>query len=238
MPRPNDHLALIRFPHGVHDFTAALGIHTWWDHLEQAAVFIIDGYSNAAVSLGGLQKTRDLHGHLQPAVNSIRSTRGNWRAALATGDWNKCNSLQSRRAISQKPILLVKAVTLIVALEGLISERTDISASQISANIDQLYNDVRIVPAFYKLDGFDEKTYVALSDAVKSDCAHAINALGVARGANILTEMASGHHATHDVAAAVQTELAKHKLPFAIVTARRANGGKGNVKPACKSFAL
>jgi hypothetical protein len=134
---------------------------------------------------------------------------------------------------------LVKAALAIVTLEHCIQARADCTPQEKAEYVDQLYRDVRIVPALWRLDGFNKTVLDDMDEAHKDRCEEEIRKCAVPKGRYILSEMAAGHHVTYPVAHALQGALATIRQ-FAIVTARRATAGsgKGNVKPACPSFCL
>lgn len=241
MARPANLLDLIEFPNNITNFQDAMGVSQWGDHLEQGRLFLLTKYADTALQLGKCTKGSDLTRYAGTALHEIKAKNSKWSQDFTSSGWNSFNTTQIKAARYQNPMQLVKAALAIVTLELCIQARNDCTPQEKLQHVDQLYKDVRIVPAFWRLDGFDKRAYEQLDDAAKQRCADTLLELkpAVPRGRYILAEMAAGHHVTHPVAVAIKRQLASVQ-DFAVVTARRAAGdnGKGNVKSACPSFCL
>jgi len=237
MTRPANLLALVQFPNSVADFRAAMGIPQWWDHLEQGRLFLLTNFADAAARLGGCTKTSQLSPHAGSAIADIKQNQVQWHKDFQSPGWKAFNTTQLRTAIAQRPLQLVKAAFAIVTLEHCIRARSDITSEQKTAFVEQLYNEVRIVPAFYRLEGFNEAFLNGLSNDQKSKCSQELlHKCALPNGSSILNDLATGHHVDYPVAACIQQVLRTATVPLEIKTARRAENGKGNVKPASKSL--
>lgn len=239
MSCPANLLALVDFPSNITDFQTAMGIPQWWDHLEQGRLFLLTNFADAAARLGGCVKSRQLAAHAGPAIQDIKANQSEWHRDFKTPGWDRFNTSQLRTAIAQRPMQLVKAAFAIVTLEHCIRARTDLTPAEQTANVSQLYKDVRIVPAFYYLEGFNEAFFAGVPAAQRDRCIQQLlQQCAIPKGERVLTEMAAGHHVTHPVALCVRQVLATPTAPLTIMTARRAaaGAGKGNVKPASKNL--
>lgn len=257
MPSPTNLLDLVEFPDKTNNnFRAAMGFAQWWEHLEQGRLFLLTNYADSALKLGRCMKGSDLTRHAGPARNFITANRPQWLSEFPTPGWKSFDTNQLRAARYQMPMLLVKAAIAVVTLDFCIQSQRDYTDQQKADYDTQLYRDVRIVPALWRLEGFDNTVLNRMDDAQKEGCDQAILQCGVPRPRHILNELAAGHHITHSVALALQRALAPVGQ-FMVVTARRPNaggrkgaandpsgatrgrrGGLGNVKSACRSFCL
>lgn len=239
MSRPADLLALVQFPNNVADFQTAMGIPLWWDHLEQGRLFLLTNFADAAARLGGCTKSSQLSAHAATAIADIKSNQKQWHTTFKTPGWASFNTNQLRTAIAQRPMQLVKAAFALVTLEHCIRARADIDPTKQSEFVAQLYKDVRIVPAFYRLDGFDQAFYDGISDTQKDRCSEELlKQCALPKGHLVLKDLPTGLHVDYPVALCIQRILATSAVPLTIVTARRAAAGvgKGNVKPASKNL--
>lgn len=239
MSRPNNLIQLIEFPSGINNFEMAMGIPQWWTHLEQARVFLLENYADAAFRLGNCNKGSHLSAHVKAALNDIKTKNRGWLQDYRTPEWQDFHPSQITAALQQRGMQLVKTVIAVVTLEHCIKARMDIAPSRRATYVEQLYKEVRIVPAFYRLDRFDQGAYDALDETTREECARLILAdCAIPNGKCILKEMAAGHHVTYPVAVTLCKALSTAKRPLKIVTARRKSGikRKGNVAPACDSF--
>lgn len=230
MPRPANLASLIRLPNGW-TLETAMGTRAYWDQINQAKVFFLDGLPEASAAIN-YNNTRRLADHWRRRSSEIIQGAQQWQDQFPSQEWRRFNvSAHLEDALEVQPMCLVKIAQVLLLVEDMLRTTADAEAA-----VAGLYGGVRIEAALWTIP---ELARLTLNDETRDRVAEALFQaafVGHAEARHLVNDAQKSCCLSYEAAQLIRETLVAHGHDVRVAPVRRRRRGeenpRGNAVPA------